>query len=404
MSKVTVAVATYPDDPHVDRLEQELKLIGVPYILENKEQKKSFAENNNAAARKVETPYVLFLNSDVYTNGEGKFIEVMATALENDPQAGAVGALIIFSRRVDKTISFMGKAVAMHGTEGKVQHAGVVLNQNLLPIEYGRNKDRNDAVVQNSRYAPAVTGACMMVRKDQFLDLLGGFDEDFINGWEDVDLCFRYLEQGFYSYYAAEAVIYHYFGGSENHGRYALDAHNFEHCYKKWYTSGRAYNLFFGIPKGIDKIDVSCGSRKKAGFFGLDKHKDNGIVDYEFDLDRIGIENVHNMPFGDSSIKELYCGNVLGQVSNQVAVMNEFHRIVSSEGILELIVPNGVPKSPLAKSMFTPETFTEFYSLDGQNQNPMLLYDNQRNDIAPWYIESLTVEGGYIHAVMTPIK
>ncbi len=44
----------------------------------------------------------------------------------------------------------------------------------------------------------AVSGACLMVERSKF-ERLGGFDEDFRVGCQDVDLCFRLVEAGYYN-------------------------------------------------------------------------------------------------------------------------------------------------------------------------------------------------------------
>src|SRR5690606_16320443 len=44
------------------------------------------------------------------------------------------------------------------------------------------------------RCVPAVTGSVMLVRRNDFLGV-GGFDEGYVYGYEDVDLCLKILSK-----------------------------------------------------------------------------------------------------------------------------------------------------------------------------------------------------------------
>lgn len=55
----------------------------------------------------------------------------------------------------------------------------------------------------------AVTGACCMVKKEAFMQV-GGFDERYLNGCEDVDLCFKLSAIGLHTYLAPSSSIHHH--------------------------------------------------------------------------------------------------------------------------------------------------------------------------------------------------
>lgn len=56
----------------------------------------------------------------------------------------------------------------------------------------------------------AVTGACIVVRKVDFLDV-GGFSTDYVIGdYEDSDLCFKLRQKGGVCVYTPRATLYHF--------------------------------------------------------------------------------------------------------------------------------------------------------------------------------------------------
>lgn len=56
-------------------------------------------------------------------------------------------------------------------------------------------------------------GGAFAVDKKKFLEL-GGFDEDMIIYWEDLDLCYRAWKQGYKTIYEPRSLVYHKFHGS----------------------------------------------------------------------------------------------------------------------------------------------------------------------------------------------
>jgi GT2 family glycosyltransferase len=55
----------------------------------------------------------------------------------------------------------------------------------------------------------AVTGACMMVRRDVFEEL-GGFDETLRVAFNDIDFCLRAREKGYRTVYTPHARLFHF--------------------------------------------------------------------------------------------------------------------------------------------------------------------------------------------------
>jgi len=114
---------------------------------------------------------------------------------------------------------------------GIIQHAGIEFDRFNYPYhKYGSYNSDIKEVSEDKEY-PAVTGACMLVNKDEFLKI-GGFDEAYWLGWEDIDLCNRYKEAGKSIWYSSKSELYHYESMSD--GRYSKETDNWYLYSKRW--------------------------------------------------------------------------------------------------------------------------------------------------------------------------
>jgi GT2 family glycosyltransferase/glycosyltransferase involved in cell wall biosynthesis/Flp pilus assembly protein TadD len=115
--------------------------------------------------------------------------------------------------------------------DGTIQHAGVAFDGLLRPYHLFRGSAADARYVNEPREFRCVTAACMGVRADLFREL-GGFDEAFRNGFEDVDLCLRAAHLGFRIVYTPECVVTHL--ESKTPGRSRFDRENLERLQSKW--------------------------------------------------------------------------------------------------------------------------------------------------------------------------
>lgn len=139
----------------------------------------SFSANNNEAIKDVEGKYVLLLNDDCMPIRED-WLYNMVRVLETDEKVGIVGALLFYPDQ--KTI----------------QHCGVFFSSktNNLPYHmfYRQSLDKVSNFVIQPRYYQAVTGACMLIRREDYLSV-GGLEEKYWYCYEDIDLCLKVKEQ-----------------------------------------------------------------------------------------------------------------------------------------------------------------------------------------------------------------
>lgn len=383
----TIVIATYPGDKHDPQIMDRLHSLELryPILIGDRDHKKTFAQNNNEMARKVTTPYILFLNSD--TSPENGFIEEMEKILRCYDRVGVVGAKLIYATDILKSVMFNNHEILKNGKKGKVQHAGIMFTKGMhMPYEYGDGLDVDDPKINMPRPVGAVTGACMMVRREEF-NAVGGFDETFVNGWEDTDLCLRYVEMGLLSYYQPKAHVQHFYSASQD--RHAKEDINVAYWKKKWHDSGKLFKLFFNIPVETDKVDIGCGGKKKPGYFGIDKHyvADNTNLIYNLE----DISSIVQLPFATSSIRHIHCSHVLEHLSNTIEIINEMHRMLHPDGWLELTVPHAVSwsgiASPFHKKYFVPETFRFYFASDMRED--LLKDDPEMELILPWHVEKI---------------
>src|SRR5208337_1567183 len=87
------------------------------------------------------------------------------------------------------------------------------------------------AFLRPRRRAFAVTGACVLVRAATWRRL-GGFDEAYVNGCEDVDLCLRARAAGLVNVVALRSRVLHHVSSSP--GRKRLDEENTWRLVRRW--------------------------------------------------------------------------------------------------------------------------------------------------------------------------
>lgn len=110
------------------------------------------------------------------------------------PYAGAVGLKLYYP---DST---------------KIQHAGIanLPGGPVHKLQFTQDGQEEDFGYGSlDRNVIAVTGACLMVRRDRFLQA-GGFREDLQVAYNDVDLCFRLLELGWHNVVLNRFHAYHH--------------------------------------------------------------------------------------------------------------------------------------------------------------------------------------------------
>lgn len=157
------------------------------------ERNLGFAAANNQGARAASGRYLVLLNNDTEARPGWLATMLQAAAEEN---VGIVGARLLYPN-------------------GTLQHAGVF----LAPLGLGRagfyaahdlpGAPGAHPYAAVRREYQAVTAACMVTPRDLYLEL-GGLDEGYWNGYEDVDYCLKVREYGMRVLYAGDAVLTHF--------------------------------------------------------------------------------------------------------------------------------------------------------------------------------------------------
>lgn len=152
-----------------------------------------FAAGCNVGARAAKHPLLVFLNND--TEARSDWLDALVAPLVDDASVGLVGPRLLFP-------------------DGTLQHAGMLLVEDRrsgsLNAEHRWYRHAGDKPgAQRPADLKLVTGAVMAVRRDQFFEV-GGFDEAYWNGCEDVELCLRIGARGFTIRYAPDSVLVHH--------------------------------------------------------------------------------------------------------------------------------------------------------------------------------------------------
>ena len=147
-----------------------------------------FAKACNQGARAAKGKNLIFLNND--TIPQPGWLSALLDEVETHHDVSIVGSKLLYPNNT-------------------IQHAGVVFSKNCLTPYHIFNGAPSDLPAANVRREfQAVTAACFLIRRRDF-EAIGGFDEGFRNGFEDVDLCLKIRERGHKVVYQPKSVLYH---------------------------------------------------------------------------------------------------------------------------------------------------------------------------------------------------
>lgn len=173
-----------------------------------------FAKACNAGARAATADLLFFLNNDTTLTPD--WLEPLIR-LFDDPALGAAGPLLLYP-------------------DGTVQHCGICITPFLRVGHLYEHFPGGHPVPRKARPLQAITGAAMMLRRTVFQDC-GGFCEDYVNGFEDLDLCFSLRRKGLKLAVAGQSVVYHH--TSQTPGRFEHDTRNGGLLMRRWGQSLR---------------------------------------------------------------------------------------------------------------------------------------------------------------------
>jgi GT2 family glycosyltransferase len=207
------------------------------------EENRNFGPACNAGALTAAAPLVFFLNNDtILTEG---WAPPLLHALENDPGLGGAGPLLLYA-------------------DNKVQHLGITFSFSGVEHLY-RHFPSDHPVVSKTRRYQAITAAALMMPGALFREH-GGFFEEYVNGFEDVDLCLRIHKTGKTFTCVPSSVIYHL--ESQSVGRKTQDDANGKllsrRCGARFTTDKHQYGVRDGfVPFVNDAIEIGLRMKDK---------------------------------------------------------------------------------------------------------------------------------------------
>ena len=169
-------------------------------VLVRNSENLGFACANNQASRKAQGRYLFFLNNDTVIP-KGSLGELLDFARAH-PEAGIIGPRLCdalgrtqVSYRLEPTL-----AILLHRTS-------ILRWTGLLRGTYRRYR-RSDFQTETTRPVEVLMGAAMLIPREVF-ERVGGWDEEFMFGGEDIDLSTRIRRDGQVIYHP-EVKIVHY--------------------------------------------------------------------------------------------------------------------------------------------------------------------------------------------------
>jgi len=152
----------------------------------------NYSAINNFAAARAEGSIIGLINNDIVAITPDWLTEMVGWALL--PDVGCVGAKLYYA-------------------DGTVQHGGVILGLGGIAGHAHRGFPRDHpgyfSRLKLTQNLTAVTGACLIVRREIFEEVGGLNERDLTVAYNDVDFCLRVREAGYTNVWTPFAELYH---------------------------------------------------------------------------------------------------------------------------------------------------------------------------------------------------
>lgn len=175
-------------EEHIRQLESED--VGIRYHYEP--MVFNFSTMCNIGAKLAKGGFLLFLNDDMEII-EGNWLSKLLEKARL-PYVGAVGAKLLYPD--SDIIQHAGITNLRVGPAHKLQFLSDAENH-----YYGKNIGVHNML--------GATGACLLMRKEVF-EQVGGFSEELAVAFNDVDLCYKIYEAGYYNVVRNDVKLYHH--------------------------------------------------------------------------------------------------------------------------------------------------------------------------------------------------
>ncbi|WP_002624381.1 rhamnosyltransferase WsaF family glycosyltransferase [Cystobacter fuscus] len=152
----------------------------------------NYSAINNFGVQHATGELLLFLNNDIEVI-EPDWLEELISQVQR-PEVGVVGPRLLYP---NGTLQHVGVVVGQQGFAG---HAFAGLAPHASTAQGRADWTRNYL---------AVTGACLMMRRDVF-ERIGGYDESFIVCGSDVELCLRAVQHELRVVYTSHCTLVHH--------------------------------------------------------------------------------------------------------------------------------------------------------------------------------------------------
>jgi len=199
----------------------------------------NWARLNNIGVAQSQGELLLFLNDDVEIIESDWLTEMVRQVMQKN--TGIVGSLLLYP-------------------DGKIQHAGVFLVDHGGGARHYFHKQMPGQEVYKNldncvREISAITGACMMTRRNTF-EQMEGFDENMPLVGNDIDFCLKCLEADYVNIYTPFAKLIHH----ESVSRKAKPIEEDEkRMWDRWGVKFRNGDHYYNPNLTLHKEDCSLG-------------------------------------------------------------------------------------------------------------------------------------------------
>ena len=164
----------------------------------------TFSKANNRAAEQAKGKYIVLLNNDI--EPMRGWLHHLLHFAETKENVGSVGSRLIYPFKQ----SFKKSCT--------IQHAGIAFRDEIgffRPYNQFNGALIESEVVKKSNTKGALTAACLLVKSEIYREV-GGLDEGYNYGFEDVDFGLKLMHSGYSNYYCSDSISLHYEFGTQN--------------------------------------------------------------------------------------------------------------------------------------------------------------------------------------------